>query len=333
LVCGLQFEMDRQNDAHAEGYSMRGRFGRSPSPRLGFGIHLLSLLALLLLWLSAVQLTGPEPRNPILGAGSLQSGDELVRRSQSGAPGQSFVRWFADGHDEEDWYRSDFDLVENAQRVGWSADHVTFEDGAAHLWITNRPSPTNPHTSGEYQKRGWYGFGRFEVIMKAAEGSGLVSSFFTHTGSYFGDPHDEIDFEFLGKDTTKVWLNWFRDGVPGESKWHQLDFDATDDFHLYAFEWTPETIRWYVDGELVYERPEDSLPVPITPGRIIVNLWSGREAQYDWHGRPDFNVASHASYHCVSYRSLDDSVSKQCSDGWVTRVNPVSAGSLQVASG
>ncbi|MEM9670235.1 MAG: family 16 glycosylhydrolase [Pseudomonadota bacterium] len=241
---------------------------------------------------------------------------QIVRQSQPGNEGESFVKWFSDGHDDDRWYRSDFDMVDLPPQVGWSADHVTFANDAAHLWITDKPSPTNPYTSGEYQKRGWYGFGRYEVVMKAAQGSGLVSSFFTHTGNYFGDPHDEIDFEFLGKDTRRVWLNWFNDGIVGESKWHRLSFDAAEDFHLYAFEWTPETIRWHVDGELIYERPEGSLPVPVTPGRIIVNLWTGREAQYKWHGEPDFEFGSNASYQCVSYQSPDDRESPQCSDGW-----------------
>ena len=40
------------------------------------------------------------------------------------------------------------------------------------------------------------GYGRYEVVMTAAKGNGIISSFFTYTGPYFGDPHDEIDFEF-----------------------------------------------------------------------------------------------------------------------------------------
>ncbi|MEM7662270.1 MAG: family 16 glycosylhydrolase [Pseudomonadota bacterium] len=312
---------------------MRGRFGRNRYPRAGAGIHLAVFAALASIWLASVSLINTGQGTSSITSRSYDSDRDIMRRSRSGAEGSSFVKWFSDGHDEERWYRSDFDLVDNAQRVGWSADHVTFEDDAAHLWITNKLSPTNPHTSGEYQKRGWYGFGRFEVVMRAAEGSGLVSSFFTHTGPYFGDPHDEIDFEVLGKDTTRIWLNWFKDGTPGAAKWHRLGFDATADFHLYAFEWTPETIRWYVDGELIYERPEGSLSVPTTPGRIIVNLWSGREAAYGWHGTPDFDVASHASYQCVSYRSFNDVDSPQCSDGWLRSRSREPAGSLQLASG
>ncbi|MEO1475998.1 MAG: family 16 glycosylhydrolase [Pseudomonadota bacterium] len=297
---------------------------------MGFGFHLLGLLALGTVWLGAVDYVD---RHGAAGTTGQRAGLDIERRSRAAEDGQSFVKWFSEGHDEERWYRSNFDMVDLPPQVGWAADHVTFRDDAAHLWITNKPSPTNPYTAGEYQKRGWYGFGRFEVVMKAARGSGLVSSFFTHTGEYFGDPHDEIDFEFLGKDTSRVWLNWFKDGQQGEPKWHQLDFDAADDFHHYAFEWTPETIRWYVDGELIYVRPQGSLPVPVTPGRIIVNLWTGGEAQFKWHGKRDFDVASHASYQCVSYQALGDTDTLQCSDGWPLPSPPEPAGHLQVAAG
>lgn len=244
---------------------------------------------------------------------------QIERRSVAGEDGASFVRWFADGHDDADWYRADFDNVDHFMQVGWAPEHLDFDETALHLWLTNRPSPANPYTSAEYQKRGRYGYGRYEVVMRAARGSGLVSSFFTHTGEYVGDPHDEIDFEILGKDTSRVYLNWFADGKTGDEYWHELGFDAAEDFHLYAFEWTPETIRWYVDGTLVHERPDGTTPVPMTPGRIIINLWTGSPAQYDWHGAPTFSVADRASYQCISFRAAGDTTTAQCSTAWLAR--------------
>ena len=299
---------------------MRGRYGRNRHPRLGYGIHLAAFVGLCALWLGAASIAAPAL--PTLTDDAPVSRtitiDRTLQASVAAPDGESFVTWFADGHDDETWYRSDFDNVDHFQQVGWKPEHLDFDGDAVNLWLTNRPSETNPYTSAEYQKRGRYGFGRYEVIMKAARGSGLVSSFFTHTGPYFGDPHDEIDFEFLGKDTRRVWLNWFTNGTEGQSKWHHLDFDAADDYHLYAFEWTPETIRWFVDGELIYERPDNALAVPVTPGRIIINLWTGRDAQHDWHGEPTFAVADHASYLCISFRGAADTEARQCSDGWYT---------------
>ncbi len=236
--------------------------------------------------------------------------------------GASFVNWFEDMHDDEGWYRSDFDNVGHFMQVGWATDHIGFDAEGMSLRLSDQASPTNAYTSGEYQRRGRYGFGRYEVVMRAPVGSGLVTSFFTHTGPYFGDPHDEIDFEVLGKDTRRIYLNWFTNGQEGAALWHELGFDATKDFHLYAFEWTPETIRWYVDNELVYERPEETTPVPQTPGRIIANLWTGTQQQYKWHGAPTFSAPVRADYKCMSFRRSDDLQTPQCSDNWAG-VKPV----------
>jgi len=230
--------------------------------------------------------------------------------------GESFVSWFGDRHDDEGWYRSDFDNVDHFMQVGWAEDHIEFDGTSMSLRISDLPSETNRYTSGEYQRRGRYGFGRYEVVMRAPVGSGLVTSFFTHTGPYFGDPHDEIDFEILGKDTRRIYLNWFTDGKNGEAVWHRLGFDAAKAYHHYAFEWTPETIRWFVDGELVYERPDETTPVPQTPGRIIANLWTGTQEQSKWHGAPNFSVPALASYRCMSFRELGDTQTATCGDAW-----------------
>lgn len=250
--------------------------------------------------------------------------------------GASFVNWFSSMHDDAGWYRADFDNAGHFMQVGWAEDHIGFDQDGMSLRLSDQPSPTNRHTSGEYQRRGRYGFGRYEVVMRAPVGSGLVTSFFTHTGPYFDDPHDEIDFEVLGKDTRRVYLNWYSDGNEGEAVWHELGFDAAKDFHLYAFEWTPETIRWYVDGELVYERPEGSAPVPQTPGRIIANLWTGSTKQYSWHGVPAFSVPVEARYKCMSFRRIDDTQTPQCSNSWAgvkpLRDDPIAAVSLRDAS-
>ena len=47
-----------------------------------------------------------------------------------------------------------------------------------------------------------------------------------YTGPSDDDPWDEIDFEFLGYDTTKVQLNYYTDGVGGHEYMLDLGFDA-----------------------------------------------------------------------------------------------------------
>ena len=123
-------------------------------------------------------------------------------------------------------------------------------------------------------------YGRFETIMKPIRASGVVSAFFL----YRFDPWQEIDAEFPGNDTTKLLLNvYYNPGEEGDLYNYgflgtpvviDLGFDAAEDFHLYAIEWTEEEIRWFVDERLVHRRSAGTpTPIPHLPMRFYVNVW------------------------------------------------------------
>ena len=51
-----------------------------------------------------------------------------------------------------------------------------------------------------------------------------------------------------------------------------MGFDATEEFHEYAFEWMPDSITWYIDGNEVYKATDD---IPVTPSKVMMNVWPG----------------------------------------------------------
>lgn len=123
-------------------------------------------------------------------------------------------------------------------------------------------------------------YGRFEAVLKAAKGSGIITAFFL----YRFDPWQEIDVEILGKDTTKILLNvFFNPGEPGDLYNYglrgtpvviDLGFDASLDFHRYAIEWEPDEIRWLVDDKIIHVRHDgEPTPIPHLPMRFHANLW------------------------------------------------------------
>jgi len=123
-------------------------------------------------------------------------------------------------------------------------------------------------------------YGRFEVVMKPSRVSGVLSAFFL----YRFDPWQEIDAEFVGKDTTKLLFNVYYNpgregdlynyGFRGTPVRVDLGFDAADDFHRYTIEWDPSGLRFFVDGRLVHHRPAGlPTPVPHLPMRFHVNVW------------------------------------------------------------
>ena len=189
---------------------------------------------------------------------------------------------------------------------------VETADGV-RLDVTPTGNPASPYALAEVTLNGLYGYGRYEVVMRPAKGSGLVSAFFSYTGPYFGDPHDEIDIEFVGKDMTEVQFNYFHNGKRGHFARIRLPFDASEEDHLYAFDWKPEGISWYIDGELVYSTPKGDPRIPSTPGRIYISNWTGIPAMRQWHGKPDFGDRGSAYYSCISFTPLGENT-RRCAD-------------------
>ena len=128
------------------------------------------------------------------------------------------------------------------------------------------------YSGAEYRTNEFYGYGYYETSMQAIKNDGVVSSFFTYTGPSDNNPWDEIDIEVLGKDTTKVQFNYYKDGKGGHEFMYDLGFDASEGFHTYGFDWQPDHITWYVDGKEAYTMRGD---MPSTPGKIMMNTWPG----------------------------------------------------------
>ncbi len=227
---------------------------------------------------------------------------------------ESFTTHFDAPLDENDWYVSDFKVKGGIFKNSWSSQNVIATDEGVILKLTRKLRfGLFPYfEGGELQRRGWFHYGRFEVVMKAPTGGGVVSGFFTHTNDYFGDPHDEIDIEFLGGQTNSVHLNAYNASRQIGSKPIDMEFDTASAFHLYAFEWTPERLSWSVDDKPIFQVTDADFDIPDTPQRLIAQIWTGRF--YDWHGLPTFKNDAQMHLLCMSYQAADDVDAEQCSD-------------------
>lgn len=176
----------------------------------------------------------------------------------------------------KDWECADGWTNGNMFNVTWRKSNVTFTDGKMQLIIDKDATPTGdiPYSGGEFRSTEFYGYGRYEVSMKAIKNDGVVSSFFTYTGPSDENPWDEVDVEVLGKDTTKVQFNYFANGQGNHEYMHELGFDASEDFHIYAFEWYEDRIVWLVDNVEVHKA---TINIPVTKGKIMMNAWCGRD--------------------------------------------------------
>lgn len=155
------------------------------------------------------------------------------------------------------------------------------------------------YAGAEYRSQQRFGYGFYSVKMKAASCPGVISSFFTYTGW----PWDEIDIEFLGDDTTRVQFNYFTSGRGNHEYIYELGFDASEDFHEYAFDWHEDSITWYVDGKAVYRATKD---IPSTPGQIMMNIWNVADSNAGWAGKfDDSRLPITAEYQWIGYQSAE----------------------------
>lgn len=184
----------------------------------------------------------------------------------------------------------------------WRDKNVNFYDGVMELSITKDIQyGVSQYASGEYRSNDTYGYGLYQVSMKPAKNIGIVSSFFTYIGPTDNSPWDEIDIEFLGKDTTKVQFNYYTNGVGNHEHIYNLGFDASESFHTYAFNWQKNYIAWLVDGKEVYKVYGDD--IPSHPGKIMMNLWPGKEVD-SWLGKFNGITPIKAYYDWISYEPM-----------------------------
>lgn len=78
------------------------------------------------------------------------------------------------------WQKADGYSNGNMFNCTWRANNVNFtNDGKMKLGLTS--SAYNKFDCGEYRSTNTYRYGLYEVSMKPAKNTGIVSSFFTYT--------------------------------------------------------------------------------------------------------------------------------------------------------
>lgn len=143
-------------------------------------------------------------------------------------------------------------------------------------------------------------YGKFEARYKPAQGDGLVSSFFTYNDNYPNTPWAEIDIELLGVYDHVIDMNTITWGQNSHIRQHYIDFNPHLDFHTYGFEWTPDYVAWFVDGQEVYRQTGEHVDSLHYSQKIMMNIWN--PIYSDWVGAWDPVILPRFSYYdYVSY--------------------------------
>jgi beta-glucanase (GH16 family) len=201
-------------------------------------------------------------------------------------------------------------------------DEVYVENGVLRIRSRIRKYGSQEYTSGRLDTNGKFApvYGRFEIRAKLPGGKGLWPAYWLYpkdrdwkmeqlmkdavaNGNERSIPEErpwysEIDImEFLGHETNIIYGTIHYCSFDGTSRsssgtWKST-IDYTEDFHIYALEWEPDSIRWFVDGHLIHVTTNG---IPHKPHYLIINTAIGGS----WPGNPD-KTTTFPQFHDIDY--------------------------------
>ncbi|MFT7562104.1 MAG: endo-1,3-1,4-beta-glycanase ExoK [Flavobacteriales bacterium] len=181
-------------------------------------------------------------------------------------------------------------------------------------------------------------YGRIETRMKApdrATASGYISSLFTYVNEGIPREWEEIDVELEGGRPDKFQANLIY-GADARD-WQQtrqwgawedkIDTGPVDNWRVFAIEWTPSALRWYVDGKLVKTLSQEEIdckptciapqinttPIPDNLTEIMMNFWIPNDHIQDVFGgnKRDNKYPMKTEYDWIRIYELDSHPFKQ----------------------
>ena len=217
------------------------------------------------------------------------------------SPTAGWTLLFADefdgpGLDESVWHTSlRWGRTNRNEAQYYAEDAFSFQDGVLRISAERRPMYGKDYTSGVIASydRFTFTYGYVEMRARLPAGQGLWPAFWLLTVDEPRGGINEIDvFELLGHEPTVLYMTLHWPDVFGRDQDQSQSFsgpDLSQDFHLFAVDWRPEAVIWYVDG---IERARVDHDIPAGPMYLIANLAVGG----DWPGFPDATTPFPAFY-------------------------------------
>ncbi len=201
-------------------------------------------------------------------------------------------------------------------------DDVYIENGCLRLRSRVRDFGAMHYTSGRVDTKGKLApvYGRFEIRARLPGGKGIWPAHWLYpqnrdwqmeyvmaeavaNGKERMIPEErpwysEIDImEFLGHEPNIVYGTLHYYTFDGQKKTSSVtwkgDCDYSKDFHVYALEWEPDALRWFIDDKLIHTTTNG---VPHAPHYLILNTAVGGA----WPGNPDATT-SFPQFHDIDY--------------------------------
>jgi len=202
-------------------------------------------------------------------------------------------------------WRDDFDTLDPGR---WEVAEHTFEEnygdfstanavtqgGFLKLGVRVKPagSTGKPYSAAEVRTWATFSCGKFLVRSRIAPGFGVASTFFGFHDFFqnaAAQDWNEIVIESSAPSRIDYVYTRENSSLPGGKErvpWSEtVSFDATADYHVYGFEWTPTEVRYLVDGVVTRSLSADIAADLIRPKRIVMSAYPSTRLH-----RPDRSI-------------------------------------------
>lgn len=174
----------------------------------------------------------------------------------------------------------------NNEKQYYLADNVAITDGMLRITATNEPMDGKSYRSGRLWTHAGWTHGRFESRAKLPATQGMWPAIWLLPRDISWPSGGEIDImENRGSEPNQVSsaYHWGENSSKHQYvSHHHQSHDANgesinfhDSYHIYAVEWEPNTIRFYVDGVLHYTVTGKDAPIHDTSMSVVLNLAVG----------------------------------------------------------
>ena len=203
--------------------------------------------------------------------------------------------------------RDDFDKLDDTywelathtfdDNLAWfTRDNAIVQDSMLWLGVTKEQTPAvpeagqtpKPYAAAELRTKQNFFYGRFRARVQMAPGVGVINAFWGFYDRYAAE--DDVDNQIVteGVSTPEHQLRFsvvapVAGAAPQTS---DLPFDPADSFHVVGYDWTPNEIRFYVDGALHSAVSGDEVAALTEYQRLVLSAYP---SQAGWVG--DFDEA------------------------------------------
>lgn len=172
------------------------------------------------------------------------------------------------------------------------------------------PAFAKPYKGAEIYTGQAEQYGKFVIRMRAAKASGVISNFFLWKDGSEMDSifWEEVDVEVFGKDNATSWQSNIITGLGSKTyseQVHRANSSFADAYHTFTLEWTPNQLRWLVDGVVARTSSGGQASEIESPAQLRLNFWPPDNP--GWVGQWNDNVLPLYMYvNWVEYHSYNN---------------------------